>query len=149
MQNSEVQIPDISPNFTTEQAATAEIGLTDLVEQGQLLGVTTASVELPPTKIIEVTEMFGNGRVAKVKEGLAKDNLELESIPTEALMDRLLGIDGLIEFKGEIFGIDVTTGKGTVLYNKKAKATELQPIYRQLGIDTSSFLDSDRKSQMI
>jgi hypothetical protein len=135
MQNPEFKISEITPNYTTEQAERAEVGLKDLIKQGQILGVKATSVELTPNKIIKTTEKFSEDRLKEVRGGLVKEGLELESLSVETLSDRLLGIDGLIDFNGKTFGIDVTTGKGSVLYNKITKAKKLQSLYRELGID--------------
>jgi len=135
MVNNELLTQEIAPNFTTETSRTAERNLVDLIEKGQLLGVSVSQIELSTRDIIEAVESNGNGRSELVRDKLLQEGLDLESLPKEILLDRLLGIDGLLELNGKMFGIDVTTGKGTVLHNKQVKAKELHSAYNKLGID--------------
>ena len=55
----------------------------------------------------------------KSKSGLSTDENEL--------LDQI-GVDFVIKFMGVVFAIDVTTGKSTVIKNKKRKMMKIKPF---------------------
>lgn len=59
----------------------------------------------------------------------------MDELSNTELLDKLLGIDATLQMNGKHIGIDVKTGKGSVLANKKRKTERLKDIYSVLGLD--------------
>lgn len=59
----------------------------------------------------------------------------MSDLPKNVLLDRMLGIDMMFTFQNKNYAVDVTSGKNTVVKNKKRKIEEMESLYKELGID--------------
>lgn len=135
MANESISSLKVTPNFTTYESSLAEQKLRKMIQQAETFGVEISDVEATNDQIIDTVRENNPERLYLVERRLAEEGLSLGLLPREVLLDRLLGLDAIIEVADDKFGIDVTTGKDTVRYNKGEKANELKPSYERLGID--------------
>ena len=124
---------EIRPNYLTAASRDSERGLEELIQKAKILGASSSEDTLSKESILTAVEALCPERVTLVSFKLSEEGLSLEDLQSRELLDRLLGVDAVVSYRGKRFGIDVTTGKGTVLANKKAKASELKGSYRTLG----------------
>ncbi len=135
MSNESISSLNVSPNFTTKESSLAEQKLRKMIQQAETFGVEISDVEATNDQIIDTVRENNPERLYLVERRLAEEGLALGLLTREVLLDRLLGLDTIIEVADDKFGIDVTTGKDTVRFNKTVKANELKPSYERLGID--------------
>lgn len=126
---------EVSPNFVNEASALAEQRLHELFSRAEDLGVEIGTLEHDADYILEEVKRRLPERYSLVAQKLQREGLNADQLSKEALIDRMLGIDGLFLFKGRKFAIDVTAGKSTVVLNKQTKIIEMEELYRHLGID--------------
>jgi len=126
---------EIHPNYTTKSSMEAENRLNTMIDHAEKIGLSVKPIDLSTQEIIDVVKNNDSNRVQLVNSKLEKEGRSLEELPKEVVLDRLLGLDAIINLNGSTFGVDVTTGKGTVLNNKKVKAEQLKVIHNKLGID--------------
>ncbi len=119
-------------NFTSQAASDAEKNLATLISNARFLDVEHFQISSTNQEIIFLVEKLAPERLALVCQNYSGDLAELSHAE---LLDKLLGIDATLQINGKHIGIDVTTGKGGVLANKKRKSADLHPIYSVLGID--------------
>jgi hypothetical protein len=84
---------------------------------------------------------FGKARLSICREWLIREfsedgSFSYGNVPSSEFMDRVLGIDLLVNYMGYIIGIDVTiNGTDSNLRAKKATHTGLRMVYAHLGFD--------------
>lgn len=125
----------ISPNYVNEVSRLAEQRMSKLIETARDLGVEIFYLEDGERKILEQIKQSFPQRYELVVQKLNEEGLKLSDLPRDVLLDRMLGIDMLFTFQGKSYAVDVTSGKHTVVKNKKRKFQEMESLYRQLGID--------------
>ena len=99
------------------------------------LGIHIKMLDKTKEEILQVVRKTNCDRYQLVIQKLAENNIRIDDLSLDALLDRLLGVDFLFEFKGLTFAVDVTVGKGVALANKVKKIQSLRYAYRLLSID--------------
>jgi hypothetical protein len=123
----------INPNYINENSMMSELIFNELIDHLKDLDVKV----IIPDDIISTEALLDQAendipqRLSLIQE---KINLDLRDLPIDILFDKLLGIDSLILFKGNIHPCDITTGQATVVKNKRQKMQELSPFYSTIGI---------------
>lgn len=125
------------PNYLTTASQHAEKLMGDLLSQADVIDVKAIELERSDKEITDIVRKYSPERYDLVTTKLREDGRSLSSLSKGELLDRMLGVDFLIRFKGEKIAIDVTSGKGSVLYNKRKKMESLAPAFRSLGINHS------------
>ena len=124
-----------TPNFLNLASKNAETAMKALLSRAVDLGVKKADLSQDKQQIIETIRSFNPNRFELVSKKLLEEGLNVSDLSREELLDRMLGIDFLVTSEGKTIAIDVTSGKGSVLYNKRRKMNQLSNIYIALGID--------------
>lgn len=119
------------PNFLTDNAERAEFMIASLLDQAAPLGVTQSTIPMTTDNIIRSVAIENPERLAKV---LSKSG-EISSLDKDTIVDKLLGLDFILEYGNKTIGLDVTTGEHTVINNKIEKMRALQKTYERLGLD--------------
>ena len=127
-----MQIENSTTNFTSQAASDAESNLATVITSARFLGVENFQIKSTVEEIISLVEKIAPERLALVSQ---KHSGNLAELSHTELIDKLLGIDATLKMNGKHIGIDVTTGKGGVLANKKRRTEELKAIYSVLGLD--------------
>lgn len=92
----------------------------------ELAAVNFSTFAVNISNVFEIANNTIPERLAKIRT-----KCQLSCIDSE-LLDQL-GIDFVIEFMGQRFAIDVTTGKSTVIKNKKAKLSSMNLFLRAIN----------------
>lgn len=104
-------------------------------------GVKKHELAISNAELIKTVAEFNPDRLNLILSKLNLTNSEaLLEFSQEELLDKLLGIDDLVSFEDNIFGIDITTGKNTVILNKVKKHQNLEPLLQHLGISKTIVL---------
>lgn len=74
------------------------------------------------------------GTAVRTREGKNRIKLEWQHIPAEVILDKVYGLDAVINFRGWTIGIDVTTDPNA-LVQKRNKLNWLAPLWKSIGID--------------
>lgn len=123
------------PNFLNARSKNAESAMKDLLSRATALGVERFDLPQDKEEIIETIKQLNPSRYNLVTSKLLEEGLVVNDLSKEELLDRMLGVDFLVISEGRTIAIDVTSGKGTVLLNKKEKLNELKEVHKALGID--------------
>ncbi|MBP7785728.1 hypothetical protein KA062_00535 [Patescibacteria group bacterium] len=123
-----------TPNYVTEDSRSVEIQMKKILETAVSYGIDISSEILNRETLLNSVRNHVPERYQLVSDKLATEGLILEQLDDKTIYDRMLGIDYLIRFNGHLIAIDVTSGNGTLLYNKKRKFEELKPVFDDLGI---------------
>lgn len=123
------------PNFLNAKSKDAESAMKDLLNRAIVLGVERTDLPQDKQEIIETIKDLNSERFDLVAKKLLEERLSVDDLSKDELLDRMLGIDFLVRSEGKTIAIDVTSGKGTVLHNKKEKMNRLKEVYKALGID--------------
>lgn len=122
---------EISPNYTNIRSEICERSMDKLV--GDISN--GVMVKLDRDVVINLVREFVPERLAVVSSKLEHEGKALADLDTDTLVDRLLGIDNLFRLGGKTYAIDVTSGNGTLLHNKKVKTENMRAVFTSLGID--------------
>lgn len=125
---------EISPNYVNEQSKLTETQLGQIIEKASEFGINLHLEELDRETTVAIAKELIPERWQLVNEKLSMEGLTPEQLDDKTLFDRLLGIDELINLNGKLIVIDVTSGNGTLLYNKKSKFETLKPVFDKIGI---------------
>ena len=74
------------------------------------------------------------GTAVRTREGKNRIKLEWQHIPAEVILDKVYGLDAVINFRGWTIGIDVTTNPNA-LVQKQKKLNWLAPLWKSIGVD--------------
>jgi len=131
---------EVRPNFTSEAAATAEKNMQELLDRSTVLGVEISPPALGTNEIIDIFKRKNPGRLIMVTAKLKNEGIDINHLTPQEVLDRLLGVDFVFDLEGKRFSVDVTTGKDTVIYNKRRKAEGMEDISHALGINHAIIL---------
>lgn len=123
------------PNFTTKEAERAETNLDSLIETMKILGFSCVEVNSSSEALIDAARKIVPERLRLVDQKLNAKDQNLSEMPPNIVLDKLYGVDKIIEYKGRTFFIDATTAKTTGIKNKINKFTELENLLRSVGGD--------------
>jgi|GEM_PF-1795446 len=135
MQESFGNQKEIKPNYLSEVSELAEQRIKQLLGIAKDLGVEIITVNHGKEEILKNLKEKKPQRYELVGQKLREEGFSFEQLSKEALLDRLLGIDILFRYNGKNYAVDVTTGIHTVVKNKQKKISDLEHVYRELGID--------------
>lgn len=62
--------------------------------------------------------------------------LDWKLVPSSVILDYVFGIDAVVNILGYVIAIDVTANPN-IIKNKQLKLSELQPLWKQLGINNA------------
>lgn len=74
------------------------------------------------------------GTPTRSSDGVYRIKLDWEQVPSQAILDKVYGLDAVISFRGWCIGIDVTTNPQTLI-EKRQKLQWLAPLWQGIGID--------------
>ena len=74
------------------------------------------------------------GTPIRKPDGKYRIELDWAQVPAKAILDRVYGLDAVVNFRGWQIGIDVTVNPET-LVEKRQKLNWLAPLWKKIGID--------------
>ena len=125
---------EIFPNYINEQSKITETQLGQIIKKAVSYGISVHSEGLKRENVVAKVKELVPERWQLVEEKLSSEGLVPEQLDDKTLFDRLLGIDELVRMNGHLIAIDVTSGNGTLLYNKRRRFEELKPVFDDLDI---------------
>ena len=135
--NLTISDKEIKPHFTSESSSRAEDTLAAILSEISQTKPEVQPFSIDRDTVIAKVQRFHPERYNLVLSKLQSENLTLSDLDDKTLLDRLLGIDGVVRYKDKTIAFDVTSGKGTLLHNKSQKQEGFADVYQEIGIDYS------------
>lgn len=79
------------------------------------------------------------GTPIRDRDGKYQLELKWDLIPAQVILDRVYGLDAVINFRGWIIGVDITTDP-EALIQKRQKLNFLAPLWKCIGIDCTAVI---------
>ncbi len=124
-----------TPNFTNNQSIKAEEGMREVLDRSKEIGVEAEPISITAEQVLSLAQDKIPNRYNLVYNKLKEKGINIQDLPVDVLLDKLLAIDNVFRFNGKNYAVDVTTGKHTVVKSKEKKFRELKDVLMNIGFD--------------